>query len=181
MLVVQFHIPHNKNMKSFNKIKDTQLGEFLQESNAIERVYSEQAFRDAWAAWKFLLKYDPCELTLSIILNMHEKLLKNLNNRIAGKLRDCNVRVGYHICPDPTLVSGLLNEWLYKYSLVDTEEDIQNAHIAFEEIHPFEDGNGRVGRIIMNWQRLKAGYPMLIIREGSEQMEYYKWFQKDSV
>ena len=57
------------------------------------------------------------------------------------------------------------------------EETIEQDHIWFEKIHPFEDGNGRTGRILMNIQRLNAGLPLLIIHEGKEQMEYYKWFQ----
>jgi Fic family protein len=48
--------------------------------------------------------------------------------------------------------------------------------VAFERIHPFRDGNGRVGRIIMNAQRLQAGLPILII-PASERRLYYEWFR----
>ena len=54
---------------------------------------------------------------------------------------------------------------------------IKLDHITYEKIHPFVDGNGRTGRIFMNWQRIKAGLPILIIHEGEEQKEYYKWFR----
>jgi hypothetical protein len=56
---------------------------------------------------------------------------------------------------------------------------IKQWHINFEGIHPFEDGNGRIGRILMNLQRLSVGLPILIIHEGEEQFEYYKWFKKN--
>jgi Fic family protein len=36
-------------------------------------------------------------------------------------------------------------------------------HSKFVEIHPFEDGNGRTGRTLMNWILIKAGYPKLYI------------------
>ena len=54
---------------------------------------------------------------------------------------------------------------------------IKRWHIQFEHIHPFEDGNGRVGRILMNFQLVKKGLPILVIHEGKEQREYYKWFK----
>ena len=52
---------------------------------------------------------------------------------------------------------------------------IRNDHIGFEKIHPFIDGNGRLGRILMNWQRIQCGLDILVIWE-IEKQEYYKWF-----
>ncbi len=52
-------------------------------------------------------------------------------------------------------------------------------HVEYERIHPFVDGNGRTGRMFMNWWRMKNGLPVLVIHEGEEQMDYYQWF-KDS-
>jgi len=49
-------------------------------------------------------------------------------------------------------------------------------HIHFEKIHPFVDGNGRMGRILMNWQRVKVGLQPLIIW-ASERQAYYAWFK----
>jgi len=59
---------------------------------------------------------------------------------------------------------------------------IQIDHVTYEGIHPFVDFNGRTGRMFMNWERMQAGLPILIIKAdwpkiGGEQMEYYKWFQ----
>lgn len=58
------------------------------------------------------------------------------------------------------------------------DELIRKHHIRFEKIHPFIDGNGRVGRMLMNWQRIKVGLPLLIIWED-EKSDYYKWFKGD--
>jgi Fic family protein len=61
------------------------------------------------------------------------------------------------------------------------EEKTLLMHIKFEEIHPFEDGNGRVGRILWNIQRLMLGLPLKIIHTGKEQFDYYKIFNKTYV
>ena len=53
------------------------------------------------------------------------------------------------------------------------------AHYRFEKTHPFGDGNGRVGRILMNHILWHAGYPMLII-EYKKRKSYYKALEKDS-
>jgi len=53
---------------------------------------------------------------------------------------------------------------------------IKEQHIAFETIHPYEDGNGRMGRLILNWQRVHCGLPILVIKD-SEKNLYYQWFE----
>jgi len=70
---------------------------------------------------------------------------------------------------------------MIKAALYDWCEDLKESknwksmHIQFEKIHPFIDGNGRIGRILMNWHRLKLGLPIKIIIE-TEKYNYYKWF-----
>jgi Fic family protein len=116
-------------------------------------------------------------------------LMFDLNERVAGVLRSVskvNVRVGARICPEHTEVNKLLKQWFKKYGTVDfckdlskkkKEEAIKQAHIEFEGIHPYEDGNGRIGRMLLNWHRLQSGLAPLIIHTGAEQQEYYKWFR----
>jgi len=87
--------------------------------------------------------------------------------------------VGGRFCPftSPALLEHDILKWIDTHCDAKTDETIKKAHIAFEKIHPFEDGNGRVGRIILNFQRVKAGLPILVIHTGKEQQEYYKWFK----
>lgn len=148
--------------------------EFLQQSNFIESEYDSIALDDAIVAWDYLKKQR--KLTIANILQTHFLLMKRLNGRIAGKVRTVGVRVGYRICPPFERVPALLDAWLVGYGKVNTEKQIKKAHVEFEGIHPFEDGNGRTGRIIMNFQRIKNKLPILVIHEGEEQFEYYKWF-----
>lgn len=154
--------------------QQTKLEEFLRESNLIEREDSEIAYEDAYKAWRFLENFD--KLTLDRILETHKILMERLNPEIAGKLRTCTVRVGFHIAPRPEKVQGLLERWIEICGDAKIEGNIRKAHVEFEEVHPFEDGNGRTGRIIMNWQRIKAKLPLLVIHAGAEQDLYYSWW-----
>lgn len=148
--------------------------EFLKESNAIEGEFSSEVLDDAVEAWKFMIRQK--RLDMLDVLRCHGLLMQRRRSDIAGKLRTLNVRVGRWVAPDASLVGQLLNSWFSNYAQIDEEEGIKRGHIAFEQIHPFEDGNGRVGRIIMNWQRVKAGLPIMVIKEN-DRFEYYKWFK----
>jgi len=153
--------------------------EFLKESNAIEREYSDVALRDAEQAWMMAKICIDEPVSIDYILAIHRRLMKRLNPEIAGNIRDCRVKIGGKIkWNDKEEIKEelrlLCNPGLYP---IFSESLIKRWHIQFENIHPFQDGNGRVGRILMNIQRLKMGLPILIIHEGKEQMEYYSWFK----
>jgi len=79
-----------------------------------------------------------------------------------------------------TCGTGALNTGQTTISIKTWESDekykeIQKAHIEFENIHPFVDGNGRIGRMLMNWQALKAWLDPIVIKV-EDRFEYYKWF-----
>lgn len=157
---------------------------FLEQSNYIEQEYGHEAFDDAVIAWQFAKEVVDDELrglSVGAILHIHKLLLENLNPRIAGRLRDCAVWIGGRYCPVelPFALIQKLQNWI---DLCYNNEEVseKEAHVRFEQLHPFEDGNGRVGRILMNMQRLKRKKPILIIHEGAEQMEYYKWFNEEA-
>lgn len=150
--------------------------EFTRESSEIESEYSDEAVADHLAAWRYLQSVSA--LGEKEILECHRLLQHRLRPDIAGMFRDCDVRVGIRVCPPHERVPELLEQWLEQYNnKPKTEKEIMKAHIEFEEIHPFEDGNGRVGRCILNWHRTKADMDLLIIHTGVEQYNYYDLFQ----
>ena len=160
--------------------------EFLKESNAIESEYSKEALDDAIKAWDYAkkLKFNvPYNVKPKDIASIHKVLIKRLNPRIAGRFRKVQVGVmtrdgfkeAIHWTEIEDELNMLCNPGLNPYYL--GEEQIKQWHIKFEHVHPFEDGNGRVGRILMNLQRIKASLPLLIIHEGLEQAKYYHWFK----
>ena len=151
--------------------------EFLRESNAIEKEYSDMALEDAKAAWSYA-RDNGEKIDLHYILEIHNILMKRLNPKIAGRIREVDLWVGHEKCLEPKQIYPSLYDWCFGMNdnLVD-EEVIKQKHIRFLKIHPFEDGNGRTGRILMNIQRLNLGYPIKVIHIGKEQQEYYGWFK----
>jgi len=121
------------------------------------------------------------ELTKEFILLLHQMLISNINDSIAGRFRNKGeyVRVGSYIAPAPEHVERMFDESLSLYHS-DLEshvvDKIAKFHLDFERIHPFIDGNGRIGRVIMNYQFLQSGFPGLIIR-NKEKKYYYQAFK----
>ncbi len=163
---------------------EEELTEFLVQSNYIENERTQQAHDDARIAWDYLVQAD--ELTEFTLKETHRFLLRNLAPDWAGKYRKVNVIVGSRLCPETTRRTFRRpSQWEEVPSRMDALlgtkaggwDEIRSWHIAFEWCHPFRDGNGRTGRIIMNWQRIKQRLPILVIHEGLEQQEYYGWFE----
>ena len=110
-------------------------------------------------------------------------LLGNIDDRIAGRFRQRNeyVRVGTHIAPAPEHVEALIEALLEDYASSHERyflDNIAHFHLEFERIHPFVDGNGRIGRILTNWQLARLGYPPIIIRNRGKHSDYYPVFSR---
>lgn len=120
-------------------------------------------------------------LTKEMILLVHGTLLSHINDEFAGCFRKSKeyVRVGKHIAPAPEKLPGLLDNLMADFA--DESEHILDRiilfHLAFEHIHPFLDGNGRVGRALLNFQLKMIGYPPVIIR-NKEKKDYYAALQR---
>ncbi len=152
---------------SYNEI------EFLRQSNYIEMEYSDQALKDAKIAWNYFSTQ--ADFNMKTLLTCHRLLMQNLEHRIAGKIRQQDVWIGG--CHKPFISNQLIEDDL-RYLLTKINKGKigpKEAHIQFEYIHPFLDGNGRTGRILYNSHRLKLGLPIHVIYE-KDRYEYYKWF-----
>ena len=160
------------------------INDFLRQSNYIENERSEVAFEDAQRAWRYAYK-NMYDLDLNKLLKIHDLLMRRLRPDIAGKFRNGDVYIGGQrkIFVSETLIkqelaSSIMVNLVYPDpSKQDFDEFCRNIHIRFENVHPFIDGNGRVGRILYNIHRLKCDLPIHVIHEGEEQMSYYKWFK----
>ena len=115
-----------------------------------------------------------------LMLFLHQMLLGGINDEYAGRFRKTGeyVRVGTHVAPAPERVEHMIGSFLLEYSgNIDAYflDKIAKFHLDFETIHPFCDGNGRIGRVLMNYQMFQLGLPSIIIRD-KEKSKYYKTF-----
>jgi Fic family protein len=122
------------------------------------------------------------ELTLDTILFFHKILLTNIRDDVAGRFRKDNeyVKVGNHIAPPPREVMERLEKMIIKYNSSNHEsiiKRISQLHLTFEYIHPFVDGNGRIGRVLNNYLLIKEGYVPINIK-FIDRKKYYDAFKE---
>jgi len=128
-----------------------------------------------------LLEKNKSKLNIKLILGLHKTLLTHIDDNIAGRFRSGKewVRVGNHLGANPQFVTTLMQELVDYYSQNKTNyflDAIAHFHAEFETIHPFVDGNGRMGRVLINLQLMNVGLPPIIIQNKSKHTEYYPLF-----
>jgi Fic family protein len=132
---------------------------------------------------EFLRDKPNYELTLENLLLLHKMLIGGIDDSIAGRLRERNeyVRVGAHIAPAPEHLERLLEDLVVNFKASSDDhivERVARFHLEFERIHPFNDGNGRIGRLLINLQLASASLPPVIIRNKGKRDYYYPAFRE---
>ncbi|MDQ0270969.1 Fic family protein [Cytobacillus purgationiresistens] len=119
-------------------------------------------------------------LTLDSIKDIHELLTNKLrHDRGMFKPSDNAIRGANFKTASPAETPYLMNQWVgnvnYQLDQATNREQILKTvgdfHIQFERIHPFSDGNGRTGRIVLNYSLMQNGIPPLII-EAKDKATY---------
>jgi Fic family protein len=186
-------------------ITESELPEMVYNSNAIEnstltlreteKILLEQSLmrdvslRETYEATnlarviKYLWARPNYELSVENFELLHQMLLGGINDNYAGRIRRTGeyVRVGWHIAPSPEQVKPMLEDLINRYNSEGNTyflEKIAEFHLQFETIHPFCDGNGRMGRLIINLQLAALGYPPVIIQNKGKREEYYPIFNE---
>ena len=120
------------------------------------------------------------EISEKVIKDIHYLVLAD-KKEDRGRYRRVPVRImgAAHEPVQPYLIVPKMEELLEQYK--NSEEDIVTKlarfHIEFEDIHPFIDGNGRTGRLLINLELMKAGYPPIDIK-FSDRLKYYEAFDE---
>lgn len=189
-----------RHKEAIKELTISELPEMVYNSNAIEnstltledtedilirnQIRTDHEIREIYeaknlaSAIEYLMDNPEKKISVELILKLHKTLLANIRDDIAGRFRSGKewVRVGTHIGANPEFANSLMYELVEKYNFSTDEyflEKIAYFHAEFENIHPFGDGNGRIGRLITNEQLDMLGLPPIIIPNKSKFDEYY--------
>lgn len=155
----------------------TDMHEHIRQSNLIEDIDSFRALEDSLEAWDFLSAVD--ELNHEVIHVVHRLVTDHQDDlplRYKGVYRGPEARfdvsVGDHDAPRWQRVPELMDYWLE----LQPRRTAWDNHVAFETIHPYLDGNGRTGRMVMWWQETREGEPPTLF-EAHRRSLYYRDLQ----
>lgn len=121
-------------------------------------------------------------LTESVIKNIHSLVLMNdASNKGVYRRVPVQILGAAHKPPQPYLVPVEMERITADYQTIKQDKHVLEAiglfHILFEGIHPFIDGNGRTGRLILNLELIKAGLLPINIK-FADRRKYYECFDK---
>jgi Fic family protein len=111
------------------------------------------------------------------IRNIHRLVLKGIDDTWAGRYREENVEIaGASTAPPdflhlPAEMAALI-EWRAQAVSIHPVARGAELHTRFVKIYPFVDGNGRTGRLLLNFDLMKSGYPPAVIRK-EDRLAYY--------
>lgn len=121
-------------------------------------------------------------LTKQFIKDIHYKVMEDLSNEAGGFRKDMGAifnqaGIAVYISPPPEKINALLDNLLL-YTNSQTEKfpliNSMVSHLIFEKIHPFVDGNGRVGRLLINTILRSKNYDLSMIIPFEEYIDNHK-------
>lgn len=152
-------------------------GEEPEQESKRQDVREIMNYRQALRRGQEALKTKPFHLNL--LLELHRILLDSVRgqDKDAGRFRtrqnwigprNCSIEDAYYVPPEPSVLPRFLDNWekYYHWDEPDTLVQLAIVHAQFEIIHPFVDGNGRIGRLLLPlflYERKLLSKPMLYL------------------
>lgn len=149
------------------------LGDFIYKSN-LELSCSQQTINaynksggKAVVSMDYIFNHLDEDITASYLIDIGKIINRNINEISSFRTASVFILGAEHIPPAAADVPRLINELIYtSFKSEDFLYDLADFHIRYERIHPFGDGNGRSGRVLMNKIALSEGYvPFVITKE----------------
>lgn len=164
-----YAILYNDNSFKIQGKEPREIYEAINHKNALELVFENLKNQDT---------FDD-----RFIKRLNETINKNIKETEGFRTVQVFIQGSEHIPPEPEKVPNLMNYFIYNYNHDEQEifEKIARYHIEFEKIHPFEDGNGRTGRLLLNYELLKNNLPPVVIAK-EDRVKYFEFLRNnDSV
>lgn len=122
------------------------------------------------------------ELDERFIKKLNETINRDIKNTESYRAVQVFIQGSELIPPESEKVPNLMMYYIYNYN--HDEQDIffkiVRYHIEFEKIHPFEDGNGRTGRLLLNYELLKNNLPPVVIAK-EDRVRYFEFLRNNDI
>jgi len=173
-------LTYNTNSIEGSTLTEEETAEVLFHNKALanKTLVEQLEAKNHQTAWEFLLRYlknDEALIDETFILKLHGILMNGIRDD-AGMYRRHGVRIVGANIPTanyikiPSLMQSLIS------NIGDRSQDIiahaSKIHSCFEKIHPFSDGNGRIGRLLIHAMLLKENLPPAVIKQEDKQIYY---------
>ena len=177
--IVQITAAYNSNKSEGGLLSEEQVTEIFRQGQVMSGDFRNKDVEEMQGHFKmfdYMLGSLGKPLSAEIIKDMHRNLKEDVfedlaNGYIVGDWKTRRNTVGGITTALPDEVPKRIEELVV--NKVVTIEDIARFHVEFERIHPFQDGNGRVGRMIILKQCLDNNLIPIIIM-ASDQEQYYR-------
>jgi len=173
----QIDLTYNSNHIEGSRLTNEQT-RYIFETNTLSATSEETSIDDIietinhFRCIDYVIDHATDKITEAHIKQLHAILKTNTSDSrkswfAVGDYKRLANEVGNEQTVPPAEVHKRVKELLAEYNAIKRIDldDVLNFHVCFERIHPFQDGNGRIGRLLLFWQCLQSGIVPFIITE----------------